>query len=118
MFLNRLKENKEFYINAYSYNGQNSLLYHHANRVYSFYYDLIEDIKNDVISESELFSLKVYVRGSMILIEDWINEQFSSSISQLENNFKVPMPENIKKYLVFHSEKWVFEWNTFKSFEF
>jgi hypothetical protein len=30
----------------------------------------------------------------------------------------VPMPENIKKYLVFHSEKWVFEWNTFKSFEF
>ena len=101
LFLEELQNERTFYINAYSYRGQNCLFEHHTNRVYSFYFDMIEGIKNAYMSEAELVSLRIYVNGAMTLIDQWISSGFTTSIQELEHYFKSSMPENIKQYLVF-----------------
>lgn len=100
-FLLKIKEDKEFFLNAYSYSGQNCLFEHHGDRVYDFYFQLIETNKGYPLNQTEMATLKIYISGAMSLINDWIKSNFTIPLDILENYFKVSMPENIKKYLLF-----------------
>lgn len=99
-FLSELQKEKKFYMNAYHYQGQNSLEAFHYQLVYDFYLDFFEQRKGRKIDPDEDFFLELYCRGAVFMVAEWARGGMLMSPRKLTYLFQEAMPDHIKKYLI------------------
>ncbi|MDD4780980.1 MAG: TetR/AcrR family transcriptional regulator C-terminal domain-containing protein [Tissierellia bacterium] len=98
--LNVMREDKDFYINAVNFDGQNSLLQIIFSHGYKNCMDIIKKKNNtNTVDENLKFKLKFFIYGIIKSGEEWAKNGMIVSPEQIAKNIMDCMPEELYEYL-------------------
>lgn len=102
--LNMIKNNKEFFYNAFKYQGQNSIENFLIADAKIYVSDLISQHYAYAVSQTQKFAIAFYSFGMIGTIEEWIVNGCNSDPHELASQIAKQMPSSLKAILL----KWDF----------
>lgn len=99
LFYDFMLENSEFYTNIININGQNSFYEYACEYGIKFYLDTIEyKYGKKEISTELIFSVTMFLHGSMYMCKQWLNDSIKMSSAELARQVYRNIPNELKKY--------------------
>lgn len=100
LFLEKMKDDEDFFNKAYRYIGQNSLEEHHLELLNNYYLPICAQKKQSSLSREEEYCLRFYFYELANLISRWARLGMPESPLYILKLFELIMPEIVKQYLV------------------
>ena len=92
-----MKENKHFFISAFSSSDYNNLLAYDYQCIYDFYKSVAET--RGTLTPKILFLLQFYCHGSMDMTAEWVRSGMTLSAEEMAERLELAMPEALRSYL-------------------
>ena len=92
-----MKQDKTFFISAFSSSDYNSLLYYDYKCMYQFYQEVAS--QKGELSSDILFLLEFYCHGSMDQTVEWVKQGMKRSPEEMATLLVDAMPSGLKHYL-------------------
>lgn len=92
-----MKENKHFFISAFSSSDYNNLLAYDYQCIYDFYKSVAETRGN--LTPKILFLLQFYCHGSMDMTAEWVRSGMTLSAEEMAERLELAMPDALRSYL-------------------
>lgn len=99
-WMNRLVNNKEFYINAFQSVSQKEFQRIIRDFFFGCYKWQMEQRMERALNEEEGFVLRTYLYGGMETIYDWIAGGMTTSVERMVELLELAMPEVIAKWIL------------------
>lgn len=94
-----MKEDKDFFVSAFSSSDYNSLLSYDCSCILKFYTDIARKKYQESLSEKILFLLEFYCKGSMELTSEWVKKGMKLSPEVMAELLVDAMPQRLHEYL-------------------
>ena len=94
-----IKEEENFFRQAFLSKDQNSLMRYDFDCIYQFYIHYIEERTHQKVEEELLFILEMYCEGSIQMTMKWITQGCHMPTKELVELLIEAMPEKLKKVL-------------------